>query len=501
MHRSRRSRRWGHGRGSGAGEYGSAVSGEKDDDAELITKFRAAISGMELADLHELAGDLLLLGNRTARRPARPELRRPRLDEVVTYRIRVDLDHAQPPIWRRLDLRSDLQLDVVHQVLQSAFDWTDSHLHRFSLGGGPFDWDSQLFLCPFDVEEGEDADDGGIPATDVRLDETLREPGDVMHYAYDYGDSWELTIRLERILPAAPDSPSAVAVAGRRAAPPEDSGGATDAESLALVLDDPARFDLDEVNQSLRAPYFILREYGLDQRLVDLVNRLQDTSVGEDLAQRMLLLVTEPTEPAYDEMVASLTAHQWFLDRAKGEGIELTSAGYLKPADVMAACPAVPSMGNWIGTNNREVNAAPLLGFRESLQAKGLLRKHKGRLLLTRAGAAAQCDPAVLWRHLAERMIPSKVGDFGLVASLLLLAYAGTSPGAQIPSEQLAVALSELGWHHEDGRPVEGYEFYWLDVFDTLVNVSDRPASIGGHNMISPAAAHLARAALRRVGQ
>ncbi len=52
---------------------------------------------------------------------ARPELRRPPQDEVAIYRIRVDLDHAEPPIWRRLDLRSDLPLDVVHQVLQVAF--------------------------------------------------------------------------------------------------------------------------------------------------------------------------------------------------------------------------------------------------------------------------------------------------------------------------------------------------------------------------------------------
>jgi hypothetical protein len=48
-------------------------------------------------------------------------------------------------------------------VLQVAFDWTDSHLHRFSLGGHPFDNHSQLFLCPYDVEEGELEDDDGPP--------------------------------------------------------------------------------------------------------------------------------------------------------------------------------------------------------------------------------------------------------------------------------------------------------------------------------------------------
>ncbi|MEJ7745000.1 MAG: hypothetical protein WKF73_22180 [Nocardioidaceae bacterium] len=62
-------------------------------------------------------------------------MRRPKLDELKIFRIRVDIDHAEPPIWRSLYLRSDLTLNVVHRALQVAFGWTDSHLHPFSLGG------------------------------------------------------------------------------------------------------------------------------------------------------------------------------------------------------------------------------------------------------------------------------------------------------------------------------------------------------------------------------
>lgn len=36
---------------------------------------------------------------------------------------------------------------------------------------------------------------------DARLDEILHEPGDVLHYLFDYGDSWELTLRLEGVRP------------------------------------------------------------------------------------------------------------------------------------------------------------------------------------------------------------------------------------------------------------------------------------------------------------
>lgn len=51
---------------------------------------------------------------------SRPDLRRARRRDVVVYRVRVHLDDSDPTIWRRLDLRSNLTLDLLHQVLQVA---------------------------------------------------------------------------------------------------------------------------------------------------------------------------------------------------------------------------------------------------------------------------------------------------------------------------------------------------------------------------------------------
>ena len=51
-------------------------------------------------------------------------------------------------------------LDDLHVALQTAFGWTDSHLHRFGVGEEIWDRDTELYLCPFDVEEG---DDEGVP--------------------------------------------------------------------------------------------------------------------------------------------------------------------------------------------------------------------------------------------------------------------------------------------------------------------------------------------------
>lgn len=483
-----------HPNGAAGVSYGGVVTGNDDAHNELLRKFEAAIAGPELDDLRTLAGDLMMVADEVAGRTIRPDLRRPVPAEPRVLRIRVDLDEADPPIWRTLELMSDLTLDAVHQVLQLAFGWSDSHLHRFSLGGHPFAPASQLFLCPFDVEESEDH---GMPAGDVRLDEVLQEPGDVLHYAYDYGDAWELTLRVEAVSPATAESPAATVVDGRRAAPPEDSGGATDLAALSLVLEDPGHFDLDELNEALLTPYLLLQEHGLDARLVDLAHRLMHADLGPVLAARAAAAVTEPTTPDPDDLATALRAHRWFLDRAVDGGIPLTSAGYLKPADVEAAAAVVPTAQDWYGKLNREGNVRPLLDFRETMQTMGLLRKHKGFLVLTKAGAAAQQDLHRLWGHLAGRLVPDRPGDFETAATLLVLAYAGGSSDGAVPVDEIAELLSELGWQVADGRPVQGHHLYRLRALDLLRNIGP-PASAGLSELrVSPAAAAMARAALR----
>jgi hypothetical protein len=103
----------------------------------------------------------------------------------VTYRVRAELEGTSPPVWRRLELASDLHLDRVHDIMQAAFGWEDSHLHRFSSGSSPYGRGGEHYLCPFEVAEGED----GVPEEEVRLDEVLARAGSKLLYEYDFGDS------------------------------------------------------------------------------------------------------------------------------------------------------------------------------------------------------------------------------------------------------------------------------------------------------------------------
>jgi Plasmid pRiA4b ORF-3-like protein len=314
---------------------------------------------------------------------------------------------------------------------------------------------------------------------------------------YDYGDSWELTLRLEDVSPAVANAPSAVVVGGRRASPPEDCGGITDGAELAVILEDAEAFDVDELNASLRSPYVALSEHNLDRRLIDLINRLTYSPVGEGLERRAVALMSDPGPPEVRELDEAFRAFTWFLDRAAEGEISLTAAGYLKPVDVAAAARVVPTMSGWMGKANRESETTPVLHFRQVLQSLGLLRKSKGALRLTRAGAAAQNALEELWNRLADKLVPAG-NDFNSDATLLLLAYAATSAEAELPLDEVAAALTAAGWQTDVGRRIERRDLYSMPALEVLRNVTSEPVAWADRWRISPAASRLARAALQQ---
>src|SRR5690625_5789168 len=75
--------------------------------------------------------------------------------------------------------------------------WTDSHLHKFTLGPDWYSHAAPRLLTPFDVEEGEE----GIPEGNVRLDQIVQNTDDVLLYVYDFGDDWHHKVSVRDVLP------------------------------------------------------------------------------------------------------------------------------------------------------------------------------------------------------------------------------------------------------------------------------------------------------------
>lgn len=190
---------------------------DKPDDVEgLAQRLVADATAEERQALLDalLSGQVSSIFEKLGTVPA-PELR-PAPSEVSGFRVRLDLHGAKPPVWRRLELPGDLPLPRVHEVVQAAMGWSDTHLHRFRTGS---DHRSPSFVTVFDIEEGDD----GVREDDVRLDQLLAAQGDALWYEYDFGDGWDHVLKVEDVLDERPATVRCLG--GRMACPPEDCGG------------------------------------------------------------------------------------------------------------------------------------------------------------------------------------------------------------------------------------------------------------------------------------
>jgi hypothetical protein len=184
-------------------------------------------------------------------------------DAVPLYQLKMTLKWSDPPIWRRVVVRSDMPLHRLHGVIQRVMGWTDSHLHQFIVGnkyyGTP---DPEMMAFGF----------GSQILSEKRY--TIADLAPAVKrsfvYEYDFGDGWEHKIVVEKILPPDPEFQHPVCLAGANNCPPEDCGGIGGYSELIEILADPrhpeheskkewlgydfdpARFSLEIANDVLR---------------------------------------------------------------------------------------------------------------------------------------------------------------------------------------------------------------------------------------------------------
>jgi len=176
----------------------------------------------------------------------------------VVYQIKVTLKGSRPPIWRRMQVISDTTLAQLHPLLQCVMGWEDAHLYQFVVSG--IRYGDPRLLGELDAEDART-----VPLATLGLREKVK-----FFYAYDFGDSWEHELLVEKILPRDEGQRHPVCLTGKRACPSEDCGGIWGyARFLEVIRDaehpehdemlewvggefDPDVFDLDEVNRELQ---------------------------------------------------------------------------------------------------------------------------------------------------------------------------------------------------------------------------------------------------------
>ena len=125
-------------------------------------------------------------------------------------------------IWRRFLVNGSWTFDKLHEVIRIIMGWENYHLFEFKFGN--------IRITPSDegfFEEDE------IDPEKVKISDYVNKEKQKFDYVYDFGDSWEHKIIVEKIIEEEEFKKYPLYIDGERACPPEDCGGVGGYERLS----------------------------------------------------------------------------------------------------------------------------------------------------------------------------------------------------------------------------------------------------------------------------
>ena len=167
------------------------------------------------------------------------------MDKGDIYQIKITLEHAHIPIWRMILIRSDATFANLHEAIQIAFGWTNSHMHRFTISTPTM---QRLYI------QSEQMPDEFAPSNPellmseerTKLKDVLPDIAKQCEYTYDFGDSWTHRVEFEEVLPEDKRKKYPLCIEGENAGPPEDCGGVGAYEDLCTILNSPTSEEYEE---------------------------------------------------------------------------------------------------------------------------------------------------------------------------------------------------------------------------------------------------------------
>lgn len=319
-----------------------------------------------------------------------------------TTRLRVRLQGVEPPVLRVLDVPADTLLPELHDLLQAALGWTNSHLHEFLAGG-------RRYGVP-----DEDAPESQLDESRVRLSSL----GPRFVYGYDFGDGWKHDVE---VLGQVEDE-SGLRY-GEGACPPEDCGGPGGYADLRRAVADAAHPEHAAVREWLGGDLPEFDEAGTARRVRDALGAVPESV-------RLVL-----------DLVAAAPA-----------GVRLTPGGRLPRAFVREVQARRPEWEHFGRPAHLEEDLLPLLELHALLRAAGLLRLSRGVLSATKAARSGDLE---IVRRLRARF---PAGTFGTVLAEGAIAHLEVHGPTKL--DDLAVAVLPrlgFGWM-SGGNPLTAYE-------------------------------------------
>ena len=107
--------------------------------------------------------------------------------------LRIEIEYIEPLIWRRIAVRTSMNLKALHKVIQAAMGWLDYHLWEFTA-------DDRRYGIP--IPDDPDWNRRISNAASTKLSALLTAGVTEFGYMYDFGDDWAHRIIVEAIEPA-----------------------------------------------------------------------------------------------------------------------------------------------------------------------------------------------------------------------------------------------------------------------------------------------------------
>lgn len=208
---------------------------------------------------------------------------------VKSYIVKIELIDSDPLIWRRVILPAGATFNRLHDTIQNVTNFKSGypneayHLFEFDLGDLIVTNNQEAYLehqhykknkemykerlktmaeefLEFEIAYQERVKIGVRNPTTIKIDKYL-EKNKELKYNYDFGDGWELIVKLEDIVkdyyfgfPTLLD--------GAETAPPEDVGGIYGFYEFLKIYKDNEHPEHDDIKTWAESSYF--REYDPD---------------------------------------------------------------------------------------------------------------------------------------------------------------------------------------------------------------------------------------------
>jgi hypothetical protein len=186
------------------------------------------------------------------------------------YQFKIKLKDIRPPVWRRIQVPESYTFWDLHVAIQDAFGWEDYHLHQFELVD-PMTGEKIYIGIPDEISNDV------LPGWKHKIAKYLSIENPKATYLYDFGDGWEHSVLLEKILPREKGVNYPRCINGKRACPPEDCGGTWGYTEFLEIIKDPKHEQHKEmltwVGGDFDPEYFNIEEICFDdpdERLKDL---------------------------------------------------------------------------------------------------------------------------------------------------------------------------------------------------------------------------------------